>query len=78
VILRDSDLSRNVELTVSYKDQLAIQTQKRMQQKAERQERESVAKREKEALFRAWEQEVAARPRVPEIPLVQEEEPLMD
>jgi Helix-turn-helix domain len=78
VIPAPSDLSRNVELTVSYKDQLAIQGQKRMKQEAERQERESAAKREKEALFRAWEQEVAARPRVPEIPLVQEEEPLVD
>ena len=78
VIPRDSDLSRKPELTVSYMDQIAIQGQKSRKQKAERQERESAAKREKEALFRAWEQEVAARPHVPEIPLVEEEEPLTD
>jgi hypothetical protein len=78
VVLRDSDLSRKAELTVSYLDQLAIQGQKRGKQNAERQERESVAKREKEELHRAWSQEIAGRPRRPEIPLVQEEEPLVD
>lgn len=45
---------------------------------AERRDREAVAKREQKALYRAWSQQIASRPPSPEIPLVQEEEPLVD
>ena len=77
-ILSDVDPLPKTEPAPRYLDQLAIRGQQNMKRKLECKKQEAFGKSEREALHAAWSREIAGRPRGPEIPLRDEEEPLVD